>query len=194
MSKFFKALAQARHDEMLKRGAQTEHAAIPPRPPAGPRRTFPAIPYPPPSGTERIDEHLVSLVTPAAFEAEQYRALRHIVEHAHRTTGLKVVAVSSPGMGDGKTTTAINLAGALAQAPEARVLLVDADLRRPAVGRLLDIPDTNGADLSGAFIDPRLTLDRIAQPRPPFNLSVVAAGVIPRKPLRGPEIQRGSTS
>lgn len=181
MSKFFKALAQARQDEILKRGAPTGEEAASPRPLAGPR-SLPASPSPRPSGTERIDEHLVSLVTPAAFEAEQYRALRYIVEHAHRTTGLRVVAVSSPGMGDGKTTTAINLAGALAQAPEARVLLIDADLRRPAVARMLDIPDTKGADLVGAFQDPSLSLDRLAQPRPPFNLSVITAGRVPSSP------------
>ena len=52
---------------------------------------------------------------------------------APKTHDLRVVAVSSPGVGDGKSTTAINLAGALAQAQDARVLLVDADLRRPAV-------------------------------------------------------------
>jgi capsular exopolysaccharide synthesis family protein len=131
---------------------------------------------------EGLDEHLVSLVAPATFEAEQYRALRHIVEQLHRTAGLKVIAVSSPGAGDGKTVTAINLAGALAQGPEARVLLIDADLRRPALSRLLTLFPTRGADLVGAILDHRLTIDQIAQPRPPFNLSVISAGQTPPSP------------
>jgi len=78
-----------------------------------------------------VDDHLVSLIAPAAFEAEQYRALRHMVEQLHKARDLRIVAVTSPGVGDGKTTTAINLAGALAQVPPNRGLLVDVDLRRP---------------------------------------------------------------
>src|SRR5207302_7946689 len=86
-----------------------------------------------------LDGHFVSLVTPATFEAEQYRALRHMIEELHASSGLAVVAVSSPSVGDGKTTTAINLAGALAQSPDARVLLIDADLRRPSLARHLSL-------------------------------------------------------
>src|SRR5437879_7491708 len=82
------------------------------------------------SGVGGLDEHLVSLVSPATFPAEQYRALRHSVEEMRRERGLQVIAVTSPTPGDGKTTTAINLAGALAQAPDLRVLLVEAELRR----------------------------------------------------------------
>jgi capsular exopolysaccharide synthesis family protein len=87
--------------------------------------------------------------------------------------------------------TAVNLAGALAQAPEARVLLVDADLRRPALGPLLSLADANGAGLVDAILDPGLTLDRIAQRRPPFNLSVIAVGHPPPSPyevLKSPRL------
>ena len=65
-------------------------------------------------GSAVWDERLVSLVTPASFEAEQYRGLRDFLfEQFHTTGDLQVVAVSSPGPGDGKTTTAINLRGRL---------------------------------------------------------------------------------
>src|SRR3989454_8075981 len=80
-----------------------------------------------------IDERLVSLFAPNSFEAEKYRALAHMIELMHKDTGLQVLAVTSPTPGDGKTTTTINLAGALAQSPEARVLLMCADLRKPSV-------------------------------------------------------------
>ena len=103
-------------------------------------------------------------------------------ERRYTEADLKVVAVSSPGMGDGKTITAINLAGALAQSPDTRVLLVDADLRRPALGRLLGLEDSDGANLVDGILDPDLTLSRIAQPRPPFNLSVICAGQAPASP------------
>jgi capsular exopolysaccharide synthesis family protein len=212
MSKFHKALEQARRDRALEpkeapaepeRLSQAPPEAVRPvapsreaaRPaeapvaghrwsPPAPRNqtTEPAIlPLVEPL-VEDVDEHLVSLVTPAGFEAEQYRSLRHTIEHLHRTDNLKVIAVSSPAIGDGKTLTAVNLAGALAQATDARVLLIDADLRRPRLAHLLGLDDTHGADLVSGILDPSITLDQIVQPRPPFNLSVICAGQTPSSP------------
>jgi protein-tyrosine kinase len=123
-----------------------------------------------------LDDRLVSLLYPAAFEAERYRALRHAVEKAHRTTGLSVVAVSSPAIGDGKTTTAINLAGALAQAPDVRVLLIDADLRHPSVASRLGLTGPAGPTLADLVLDPVRSLDELSPPQRPFSLTVIPAG------------------
>src|SRR5207245_6168862 len=123
-----------------------------------------------------IEEHLVSLLAPTSFEAEQYRALRHLIEQLHKSTDLSVVAVSSPGGADGKTTTAINLAGALAQAPDARVLLVDADLRGAALATYLGLGERTGPGLVDAILDANLTVEAVAQACPDLNLSVVPAG------------------
>jgi capsular exopolysaccharide synthesis family protein len=134
---------------------------------------------------------MVSLVAPSSLEAEQYRALRHVVEQKRRTENMSIIAVSSPAGGDGKTTTAINLAGALAQAPDARVLLVEADLRRPSIGALLGLGDPNAAGLVHGILDPRLTLADIVQPLTMFNLSVVVAGQTPPSPyevLKSPRL------
>lgn len=87
-----------------------------------------------------LDTHLVSLTAPASFAAEQYQGLRLTVERLARARDVKAIAVSSPAAGDGKTVTAINLAAALARGSDDRVLLVDADLRRPSIARLLAIP------------------------------------------------------
>jgi capsular exopolysaccharide synthesis family protein len=133
----------------------------------------------------------VSLLAPASFEAEQYRALRHVIEQRHKVTDLSIVAVSSPGAGDGKTTTAINLAGTLAQAPDARVLLVDADLRRAALADRLGLAETGALGLVDAILDPRLSLSAVVQERPHLNLCVVAAGRIPAAPyevLKSPRL------
>lgn len=78
------------------------------------------------------DPKLVSLLHPGTFAADQYRVLRHLIEEK-RNEGLSVMAVTSPTPEDGKTLTAINLAGCLAEAVGSRVLLVDADLRRPSI-------------------------------------------------------------
>jgi capsular exopolysaccharide synthesis family protein len=186
MSKFFKALEQAERDRALMGGKRPESLAprVAGAPAGGPAHT-------PPEAPEGVEEHLVSLLTPASFEAEQYRALRHTVEQLHKTGGLRVVAVSSPAVEEGKTTTAINLAGALAQAPDARVLLVDADLRRPSLARFVALPAPGAPGLVNAILDPGLALERIVQPRPPFNLSVVPAGQPPPSPydlLKSPRL------
>jgi capsular exopolysaccharide synthesis family protein len=125
-------------------------------------------------GTGEVDERLVSLLTPDSFEADQYRVLRHTVEQRRRTAGVAIVAVSSAGPADGKTTTAINLAGALAQDRGARVLLIDCDLRGSAMARRLGLADGRG--LVQAIIDPLLTLDDAIRHLPRFNLDVMAAG------------------
>src|SRR5688500_7155370 len=100
-----------------------------------------------------LDDHLVSLLAPASFAADQYRTLRGLIEQAKRATGLAVVAISSPDAGDGKTTTAINLAGTLAQASGARVLLADLDLRRPSVEARLGLRVAESRGLVDAILD-----------------------------------------
>ena len=133
--------------------------------------------------SDGIDAHLVSLVTPATFAAEQYRALRHMIEELHLSSGLTVVAVSSPAVGDGKTTTAINLAGALAQSAETRVLLIDADLRAPAVSSKLNLSGVSPSlGLVGAIVDRKLSLTDVVRRRPPFAIDVLPAGERPTAP------------
>lgn len=218
MSKFFKALDQAQRDRALKQSRPPlasparEATAAPmaaaqvldespvtsvPAPArervasSSPHARRPAPPPLAPEPSQGVDDHLVSLVTPAAFEAEQYRALRHIVEQRHKSSGLSVLGVSSPAVGDGKTTTAINLAGALAQAPEARVLLVEADLRRPSIGGMLGFGEMMGRGLVHAILDPTLSLGQVVRSRPPYNLDVILAGQIPPSPyeiLKSPRL------
>src|SRR5258705_3328340 len=88
----------------------------------------------------QIDRHLVALTSPGSFAAEQYQGLRLTIERLRRGRTLQVIAVTSPAAGEGKTLTAINLAGALprgAQGP--RVLPIYAYPRRPAVARPLPL-------------------------------------------------------
>lgn len=137
-----------------------------------------------------MDEHLVSLLRPASFEAEQYRVLRHVMETLRRDQKLQVIGVTSPGVGDGKTTTSINLAGALAQAPDSRVLLVDVDLRRPAVARQLGLAPRPRRRLADALKAPALMLEDVVEHLPKFNLSVLAAGgplAAPYEALKSPK-------
>src|SRR5690349_7284250 len=95
------------------------------------------------------DERLVTLVKPRSFEADQFRRLRQRVEDLAAAQGLRVLAVTSAVASDGKTFTAINLAGALAARRQAKVLLIDADLRRPNVAATLKL-DVSGGGLVAA--------------------------------------------
>jgi succinoglycan biosynthesis transport protein ExoP len=90
--------------------------------------------------TNRIDKRLVTLTAPDTFAAERYQGLRIRLEQMRQNGALNVIAITSPGAGDGKTLTSINLAGVLARESDARVLLIDADLRRPSVGEQLGVP------------------------------------------------------
>jgi capsular exopolysaccharide synthesis family protein len=122
-----------------------------------------------------VAEPLVSLLAPDSAAADRYRALRYTVEALRSNAGLPIVAVTSPDAGDGKSVTTLNLAGAFAQAEGARVLVVDADLRRPSVSKYLGL-DGHLPGLSRALRDPEVELAAIAHRLDPFNLWVVPAG------------------
>jgi len=123
----------------------------------------------------KLDRHLVSLTAPASFAAEQYQGLRLTIERVARSRDVKVIAVSSPAAGDGKTVTSINLAGALARGSNDRVLLIDADLRRPSVGSLLGI-GREERGLADMLAEGGPALGDVARPTPLANLSVLTAG------------------
>jgi capsular exopolysaccharide synthesis family protein len=192
MSKFAKALEQAQRERAMRnQGAPAPAPFVPPPPAAPPTRKVPAPSRGHAVPTGEVDDHLVSLVAPASLEAEQYRALRHQIEQRHKTDNLSVIAVSSPGVGDGKSITAANLAGALAQASDASVLLVEADLRRPSIGTLLGFDDPHGLGLVDAILDSDVSLADVILPRSPFNLNVVLAGQTPPSPyevLKSPRL------
>jgi capsular exopolysaccharide synthesis family protein len=124
----------------------------------------------------KIDRHLVSLVSPQSDGAEQFLALRHIVEQWRQVPGRTILGVSSPGVGDGKTITTINLAGALAKGHGARVLLVEADLRRPSILQHLGAINLGVNGLVDFILDQRLTFESVVTICSPFNFAVLPAG------------------
>jgi capsular exopolysaccharide synthesis family protein len=122
-----------------------------------------------------VAEPLVALLDPDSFAADQYRALRHYVELRRNESDLRMLAVTSPGPGDGKTITTINLAGVMAQGLDAQVLVVDADLRRPRVADYLGLPAASPG-LAELLDDSSLELDGAIRRVQGSNLSVLPAG------------------
>jgi len=137
-------------------------------------------------------EQIVSLLACESFEANKYKVLRHRLEETRPNGGRGVIVVTSPGAGEGKTTTAINLAGTLSQSKGTRVLLVDADLRLPDVAAQLGLRDAGLPGLADALVDPRLPIDAVMCRRPPFNLSLLTSGrhlSAPYEALRSPRLR-----
>ena len=126
------------------------------------------------SFTHSLNPRLVSFTSPGSFAAEQYQGLRLTIDRLTKMHGSQVVAVTSPAAGEGKTLTAINLAGALARESDGRVLLTDADLRRPTVATTLRLSSAPGLTALPASED--LDLSAAVQHVPPFPLWAVASG------------------
>jgi protein-tyrosine kinase len=116
---------------------------------------------------------LVTSHEPFSAGAEQYRSLRTRVTRADGNRAHKVLAITSPCRGDGKSVTASNLALAMAQEFDRRALLVDADLRNARVDQLFGIPRQPGLVdvLTGA-----VPIDEALVALPGSRLVVLPAG------------------
>jgi len=80
---------------------------------------------------------------PRSRQAEAYRAVRTSLYYSTHGAGHKVIQITSPNLGDGKTTLASNLAIAIANSGK-RTLLLDADFRRPRVHKLFGLDNSAG--------------------------------------------------
>ena len=80
---------------------------------------------------KRISKDIISLHKPQSPQAEAFKALRTSIFFQSQSENLKLIQVTSPSSGDGKSTVSANLAVVMAQSGR-RVLLIDCDLRRPS--------------------------------------------------------------
>ncbi len=87
----------------------------------------------------RLHTRLVLFTDPQSDGCEQYRTLRTQVFHAAEKQLTQVILATSAVAGEGKTSTVLNLAWAIAQSREKRVLVIDGDLRRPSVSPYLGL-------------------------------------------------------
>jgi protein-tyrosine kinase len=92
----------------------------------------------------RVEPHLVAITQPRSAYCEQFRSLRTRVLQAGEREEMRTFVISSAGMGEGKTLTALNLAWLLAQTEGVRALLIDSDLRQPCATEYLAIDALRG--------------------------------------------------
>jgi len=121
----------------------------------------------------RLSSLLVAGLAPTSHAAEQYRQLRTRLAHAEGANNLRTVLVTSPQKGEGKSITSANLALTMAQELQRRVVILEADLRKPSMQQLFGLPPGPGLTdyLSGAA-----ELKDVMHFLPDHNLTVIHAG------------------
>ncbi|HEX8558568.1 MAG TPA: CpsD/CapB family tyrosine-protein kinase [Pyrinomonadaceae bacterium] len=87
----------------------------------------------------RVEPHLVAVTQPRSSHAERFRSLRTRVLHAGERRKMQAFVITSAGVMEGKTLTAINLAWLLAQTDGVTALLIDGDLRAPCAAEYLGL-------------------------------------------------------
>jgi capsular exopolysaccharide synthesis family protein len=87
----------------------------------------------------RVEPHLVAVSQPRSPYCEQFRSLRTKLLQAGERKQMRAFVITSAGVGEGKTLTALNLAWLLAQTEGMRALVIDSDLRQPCATEYLGI-------------------------------------------------------
>lgn len=127
---------------------------------------------------EASKKPLLTQAAPQSPRAESFRQLRTNLQFANVSGQAKTVLITSSLPGEGKSTTATNLAIALSEAGQS-VCLVDADLRRPMVNEYLGLDRSVG--LTTALVG-GASIDDVLQPWGEGNLYVLVSGQIPPNP------------
>ena len=185
MGKMHDALKKA---QQARHGGGSVEVAGPAEPAPAERPVAPA----PPAAAERptavtiapsfrgdVDPHLVSLVDPHGAHAEQYRTLRTNLLAAMPDKQVQVVVITSSMPREGKSFSSAKLACAMAEDPERKIELVDADLRKPTQHKLLGLDNQRGLSdylTGGTMLE--MVLQRCRLP----NLWVMPAGRMPPNP------------
>ncbi len=125
-----------------------------------------------------LDAMLYCHHRPLSVEAESYRGVRTAIYFSTQGQGHKVIQVTSPSGGDGKSTLAANLAVSIAQSGKT-VILIDADLRKPRVHKIFGVSAAVGL---GSIISEGKDLPDAVQASGISGLSILPCGPIPPNP------------
>ncbi len=134
-------------------------------------------------------EEIALAVAPRSGIAEQFRALRNSIQALNPDGAPRTLVLTSAVHGEGKSVAAINLALALTEVPNTRVLLVDADLHRPSLEHYLGLPRRQGLT---ELVRNTCPMDRAVRATSANNVWLLGAGELPQNPseLLGSERMR----
>lgn len=122
---------------------------------------------------------LVVLNRPTSVVSEQFRTIRTNIQFSMIDETLKTIVVTSVGTSSGKSTVAANLSATLAS-DDKRVLLVDADLRKPTVHKTFNIRNSDG--LTKLLTDRMTKLEDVIYRTHTDGLYLLTSGAIPPNP------------
>ncbi|MFK7739605.1 MAG: CpsD/CapB family tyrosine-protein kinase [Planctomycetota bacterium] len=122
---------------------------------------------------QSVNPYLVMFHDPSGYRAEQVRGLRNRLVALNPDGEPKTLVVTSAVRGEGKTVSALNLAMAFAELERQRVVLVDADLRRPGCERYLNLNAEAG--LTDVLLG-RAPVERLLRPAGYRNMMLLGAG------------------
>lgn len=111
--------------------------------------------------------------------AESIRTVRTSLVLASLENPFKVIVITSSVSGEGKSTVTLNMAEAMGQME--KVLLIDADMRKPTVGKALGLP-SSAVGLSNAIVG-KAQLESCIQCVPGMQIDILSSGMIPSNPL-----------
>ena len=137
---------------------------------------------------QQLSRRLVAHFRPKSPISEAYRTVRTNIQYSRPDEPIRSLLVTSPGPGEGKSTTAANLAITFAQLGY-KTLLIDADLRRPVMHRVFDLDRNKG--LTNCLVG-REKLDDVVNVTQIENLYVLTCGPLPPNPseMLGSEAMR----
>lgn len=122
---------------------------------------------------------LVVLNKPSSVVSEQFRTVKTNIQFSMVDETLRTIVVTSAGPGAGKSTVAANLAATFAS-NEKKVLLVDADLRKPTVHKTFKVRNNDG--LTTLLTDRNASLEEVVYRTHSDGLYVLTSGAIPPNP------------
>jgi capsular exopolysaccharide synthesis family protein len=132
------------------------------------------------ASTPALAARLVVGAEPNHTLVEQFRHLAASLHHAQLRTGARTVMIASAVESEGKTTTAANIALTFSHSHRRRVLLIDADLRRPSIHHLFQLPNREGLTDALKVVTPGTPLP-LHEVSP--TLSVLTAGAPTSDPM-----------
>lgn len=136
-------------------------------------------PTPPENETSRGKIELIAFREPNSIQAESYRSIRTSLLVSSPPGKIKSILVTSPLAREGKSSTLANLGITLSQAGK-RVVIVDADLRKPKQSRMFGI--NSGWGLTH-FVSSFIDAADLVRPTPYPNLFLITSGPIPASPI-----------